>query len=174
VATKLIIREENIAQQIFFIRGEKVMLDFDLAVLYQVETRTLKQAVRRNPDNFPPDFMFQLSRKEWDELITNCDNLGPLKYTPSAPYAFTEQGVGMLSGVLKSRRAVRVNIAIMRTFVRMRKVLETHKELSAQLSKLEKRINKQDRTIVHILNAIRDLMDYKGEPRKRIGFKIGK
>ncbi len=101
----LILKEENIAKYIYFIRGEKVMLDFDLAILYGVETRVLKQQVRRNIDRFPDDFMFQLTKIEWDELITNCDKLiGKYKYSPSLPYAFTEQGVAMLSSILRSKR----------------------------------------------------------------------
>lgn len=170
----LFLKEENIAQQIFFIRGEKVMLDFDLAALYQVETRALKQAVKRNLDHFPSDFMFRLSKKEWSEVITNCDNLGSHKFSPATPFAFTEQGVSMLSGVLKSKRATEVNIAIMRTFVRMRKVFEAHKELAAQLKKLEGRLNKHDEAIQTILETIHQLMQPPNPPRKRIGFKIGK
>jgi hypothetical protein len=110
------------------VRGEKVMLDFDLAKLYDVETRVLKQSVRRNSFRFPEDFLFQLTKKEWLEVITNCDNLPEnLKYSPQPPYAFTEQGVAMLSSVLKSEKAVLVNIAIMRTFVEIRKMLSFQK-----------------------------------------------
>ena len=109
---------QNIQSKIYEIRGQKVMLDFDLATMYEVETRSLKQAVRRNTDRFPDDFMFQLTKEEWQELITNCDNLPETaKFSPSTPYAFTEQGVAMLSSVLTSKKALQVNISIMRVFV---------------------------------------------------------
>ncbi len=174
MTAKLKLKEENIVQQIFFIRGEKVILDFDLALLYQVETRALKQSVKRNLDHFPIDFMFQLTKKEWHELITNCDNLGSFRYSPATPYAFTEQGVSMLSGILKSKRAIEVNIAIMRTFVRMRKMLETHQELATQLKKLEGCLDKHDKAINTIFETIRQLMQPTNPPRKKIGLKIGK
>lgn len=108
-----VLKEGDLASFIFLIRGEKVMLDFHLAILYNVETRALKQQVNRNIDRFPEDFMFHLSKLEWNELITNCDILGNFKYSPASPYAFTEQGIAMLSGILKSKQAVEVNIAIM-------------------------------------------------------------
>ena len=113
------------------------MLDFDLAELYQVETRTLKQAVKRNLDQFPADFMFQLSKPEWQEVITNCDNLSEnAKYLPVTPSAFTEQGVAMLSGVLKSKQAKQVNIAIMRAFVFLRQYALSHEDLTMALKQL--------------------------------------
>ncbi len=92
------------------------MLDFHLAMLYNVETRVLKQQVKRNIERFPDDFMFQLTVIEWKELITNCDNLGAMKFSPSFPYAFTEQGIAMLSGILRSSKAIKINISIMRAF----------------------------------------------------------
>ena len=118
-----VIPVEKITGKIYFIRKEKIILDSDLAELYGVETRVLKQAVKRNLDRFPEDFMFKLTESEWSELITICDNLGNRKFSPTTPFAFTEQGVAMLSSVLNSKRAIQVNIAIMRAFVQLRKFL---------------------------------------------------
>jgi hypothetical protein len=115
------------------------MLDFDLATLYSAETRTLKQAVKRNIKRFPEDFMFVLSASEWKEVITNCDNLGAIKFSPSRPFAFTEQGVAMLSSILNSERAISVNIQIIRVFTRMRTMIESHKDILKKLEMLEKK-----------------------------------
>ena len=173
----LIIKEENIAQQIYFIRGEKVMLDFDLAALYCVPTKRLKEAVRRNIKSFPDDFMFELTPNEMvnlrSQIAASSLNAGKKEWggTRYAPMAFTEQGVAMLSGVLKSKRALDVNISIMRTFVRMRKLIDTNKELAIQLKKLESRLDKNDEAIDAIFEAIRQLMQPPDPPRKKIGFK---
>ena len=171
MARGIILNEENIAQRIYFIRGEKVMLDFDLALLYGVETRALKQAVKRNLDSFPPDFMLVLTGKEINYMVSQ--NVIPSKgrFGGALPYAFTEQGVAMLSSVLKSKRAREVNIAIMRTFVRMRKLLEVRKELISQLKKLESRLDKHDAAINTIFEAIRQLMQPPNPQRKITGFK---
>jgi hypothetical protein len=99
-----LINTKDIISQIYYIRGVKVMLDFHLAVLYEVETRVLKQQVKRNINRFPEDFMFQLTEIEWKELVTNCDNLGSIKFSPATPFAFSEQGVAMLSGILRSKK----------------------------------------------------------------------
>jgi len=157
----------KIVQRIFFIRLQKVMFDFDLAEMYGVETRVLKQAVRRNKDSFPNDFMFQLTKKEVLEVITNCDNLLQLKYAPALPMVFTEQGVSMLSGVLKSKRAVKVHITIMRAFVQMRQLLEGNKELAKKITQLEKKYDGQFKLV---FDAIKTLIHQKQEPRERIGF----
>src|ERR1019366_7934584 len=173
MTSELILKEENIAQQIFLIRGEKVMLDFDLAQMYQVETKALKQAVKRNLESFPSDFMFELTVAEFkilrSQIVTS--SWGGSRYLPMA---FTEQGVSMLSCVLKSKRARQVNIAIMRAFVKMRKFFETHRDLETQLKKLESRMDKHDEAIKTIFEAIRLLMQPPNSPRKKIGFKIGK
>ena len=166
-----LIRSKNILSQIFYIRGVKVMLDFHLADLYEVETRVLKQQVKRNIDRFPGDFMFQLSETEWKELITNCDNLGSVKFSPATPFAFTEQGVAMLSGVLRSEKAIKVNIAIMRAFVRMRELIGQNKELKKKLDKMESKYDQQFRVV---FDAIRQLIDKKNEPRNPVGFKTSK
>lgn len=157
----------RIVQRIFFIRMHKVIFDFDLAEMYGVETRVLKQAVRRNIDRFPKDFMFQLTKKEFSEVITNCDNLIQLKYAPALPMVFTEQGVSMLSSVLKSKQAIKVNIAIMRAFVQMRQLLEGNKDLAKKIIELEKKYDGQFKTI---FAAIRSLLHNKQRPRERIGF----
>ena len=170
------IRENDISDLIYFIRGEKVMLDFDLAALYSVETRVLKQAVRRNIKRFPDDFMFILSVSEWKELITNCDNLGSRKFSPARSYAFTDQGVAMLSSILKSERAILVNIQIMRVFTRLRTMLESHREIIRKLELLEKKDLELDDKVTLIFEYLKQLEQSKQEEvdfknRKRIGFK---
>ncbi len=165
----MLIKQENIPSLIFMLRGEKVMFDFHLAMLYNVETRSLKQAVRRNADRFPEDFMFTLTDKEIDFLrsqnvISNVGS-GGLRY---APMAFTEQGVAMLASVLKSGKAVQVNIAIMRSFVLMRRMLEENKELKKKIEQLE---SKYDKQFAVVFEAIKQLMHQEGKPRNQIGFK---
>ena len=167
--------------KIYQIRGFKVMLDFDLASLYDVETRALKQSVRRNIYRFPKDFMFQLSKFEWKQLITNCDNLPQsAKFSPQTPFAFTEQGVAMLSSVLKSMKAIEMNIAIMRAFVEMRNMLSFQSEFSIQISEIKKelelRLGEQDAQIIEIYQVLEKLLDKKEEEkswkeRPKIGFK---
>jgi len=172
----LIPKEDSISSLIYIIRGEKVMLDFDLATLYGVETRTLKQAVRRNIKRFPDDFMFVLNAREWNEVITNCDNLGTVKFSPSRPFAFTEQGVAMLSSVLNSERAISVNIQIIRVFTRMRTMIESHKDILKKLEMLEKKDIELDEKVTLIFEYLKELEQSKQEEtdfkkRKRIGFK---
>lgn len=153
------------------IRGQRVLLDFQLAGLYGVETRALKQAVRRNVVRFPEDFMFELTPDEVDGLVSQNVIPGRGQLGGALPMAFTEQGVAMLSSVLRSARAVEVNIGIMRAFVRFREMLLSHAELSQQLSAMEK---KYDRQFKVVFDAIRQLMDPpKGdEARKEIGFHV--
>ena len=165
---KHIIKSKELLSQIFFIRGKKVILDFHLAALYQVETRTLKQQVKRNSERFPADFMFQLSETEWKELITICDNLGGVKFSPATPFAFTEQGVAMLSGILRSKKAVQINIAIMRAFVQMRELIDETKGLKEKLDELE---GKYDKQFQIIFDALRKLIHQESKPRISIGFK---
>jgi hypothetical protein len=165
-----IIPAEVIEGTILLIRGKKVMIDRDLALLYGVGTKALNQAVKRNPARFPEDFMFQLSDSERDELVTNCDRFRTLKHSSTNPYAFTEQGVAMLSSVLKSERAVLVNIVIMRTFVKLREILSTHKDIAGKLALIEKRMDEQDEKIHSIFEAIRALMSPPQKSKKIIGF----
>jgi phage regulator Rha-like protein len=157
------------ANKIYLIRQQKVMLDRDLAVLYGVETGQLKRAVRRNIDRFPPDFMFELSQEELKNLRCQfgTSSWGGTRYVSMA---FTEQGVAMLSGVLTSKRAIQVNIAIMRAFVRMREILATNKELAHHLDDLEKRLTEHDENFRLVFEAIRQLLTDDEKPREKIGF----
>ena len=174
--SKSLIPAEKITSIIYLIRDEKVLLDADLAELYGVETRVLKQAVRRNEDRFPEDFMFQLNVNEWKSLRSQTVMLKRGKHSKYPPYAFTEQGIAMLSSVLKSKQAVQVNIAIMRAFVQMRKFLQSHDELAAQLKKLEKetteKFAEQGKQIQIIFEAIKQLIIEKQKPKKPIGFAL--
>jgi hypothetical protein len=168
--TKSSVPAERIEQAILLIRGKKVMLDVDLAALYEVETGVLNRAVKRNMDRFPEDFMFQLTLEETERL--RCQNgisktgRGGRRYLP---YVFTEQGVAMLSSVLRSPRAIQVNIEIMRAFVRLREILATHKELARKLAVLEKKYDEQFKVV---FDAIHALMEPAEKPRKKIGFDI--
>ena len=167
--TKLI-PVETIANKILFLRNEKVLLDRDLAELYGVSTKALNQAVKRNARRFPPDFMFRLTKKEKDKLVTNCDRFQPLKHSSVSPRAFTEQGVAMLSSVLNSQRAIDVNIAIMRAFVHMRKMIASHTELAKKLKELEHHIKDHDEKIQAIFEAIQQLITLPEKTNKKIGF----
>jgi hypothetical protein len=167
------ISQDTIEQKIFLIRGQKVMLDKDLAELYGIETKVLKQAVKRNIKRFPADFMFVLIKHEFSNLRSQfvTSSWGGMRYLPMA---FTEQGVAMLSSVLKSDRAIQVNIQIMRVFTRLRQMLATHKELAHKLDALEQKIIQHDGEIATIFEAIRQLMAPPDTSRKKIGFKVDK
>jgi hypothetical protein len=159
---------EKIEQRVFLIRGHRVMLSTDLADLYAVEPRVLIQAVKRNSDRFPADFMFQLTEQEFDHLKSQIviSSWGGLRR--AYPYAFTEQGVAMLSSVLRSKRAIQVNIAIMRAFVRLREMIGSNKALARRLTDLEKKYDGQFRVV---FEAIRELMAEPAPKPRRIGFK---
>ncbi|MCX6150453.1 MAG: ORF6N domain-containing protein [Ignavibacteriales bacterium] len=167
---KQILKQENIVQIIYLIRAEKVILDFDLALLYGVENRVLKQSVRRNLSRFPSDFLFQLNKIEWNELITNCDNLKKYKFSPATPFAFTEQGVAMLSSILRSSKAIKVNIEIMRAFISLRRLIDTNKEFASKLKEIEHRIFKHDEQIATVFEILKELMTPPEPERNRIGF----
>lgn len=168
---KTLALNEVVEQKIFLIRGQKVMLDQDLGKLYGIATKVLNQAVKRNIERFPADFMFRLTKHEVEELVTICDRFVLLKYSSSLPYAFTEQGIAMLSSVLRSKRAILMNIAIMRAFVKLRYILSTHKELKYALEKLEKKVEKHDTEIRDIFQAIRNLMpELENKKRQITGF----
>src|SRR6266480_1133573 len=184
---KEIVPADQIASRIRNFRGEKVLLDFDLAALYGVETRVLNQAVKRNADRFPSDFMFQLSVEETEMISQRVTSsagqtvsdssqivMSPGKHRGKRyrPYAFTEQGVAMLSSALNSERAIKVNIAIMRAFVKLRQILDTNRELARKFSELEKRVGKHDDEIAAILEAIRQLMAPPEKPQREIGFHV--
>jgi len=169
--SKLTVSIANIENRIFLLRKQKVMLSTDLAVLYAVAPKVLMQAVKRNAERFPADFMFPLSLQEFTDLKSQFVTSKRGGIRRALPYAFTEQGVAMLSGVLNSPRAVQVNIAIMRAFVRLREMLLASKELAQKLAQLERKIEKHDEEIVLIFDAIRELMAPPVKPRRRIGFE---
>jgi phage regulator Rha-like protein len=160
---------ESIVSKIYFIRSEKVILDLDLAELYGVETKQLKRAVRRNIDRFPSDFMFELTKEEYNSLRYQIGTLKRGEHSKYLPMAFTEQGVAMLSSVLKSKSAIKVNIAIMRAFVELRKMISSHADLKRKLVALEKKYDQQFKIV---FEAIRALMSPPEKPRKRIGFEV--
>ena len=163
---------ERIEMSILIIRGQKVMIDADLASLYGVTTKALNQAVSRNEKRFPADFMLRLTRRKKDELVTNCDRLQRLKHSSALPRAFTEQGVAMLSSILNSDRAVEVNREIMRAFLRLRRILSTHTELAKKLSELEKKLKDHEEKISMIFDAIRQLMAPPEKSKIKIGFTV--
>jgi hypothetical protein len=166
-----------IQNRIYEIHGQKVMLDFDLAILYGTETRILKQAVKRNIDKFPKDFMFQLNKSEWLELITICDNLPEgVKFSPALPYAFTEHGVTMLASVLKSKKAVQMNIAIVRAFIALKQFALNYNELAIQIKELKETTGNHNTQLEQIYEALKNLLKQKANQinwndRERIGFK---
>ncbi len=175
-----IIPVEVIENKIFLIRGQKVMLSIHLAELYGVEVRSLIQAVKRNIIRFPSDFMFQLTKQEYSNLksqivISKDGSYNKNKWggaRRSTPYAFTEQGVAMLSSILRSKRAVKVNILIMRAFVKLREILSTHKELAQKLKDLELKLETHDEQITSIIAAINKLLEPPPEPKKKMGFEV--
>jgi hypothetical protein len=165
-------RQATVEEAIVVVRGQRIMLDADLAGLYEVETKVLLQAVRRNADRFPQDFMFQLTGPEFEILrsqsVTSTSRHGGRRYRP---YAFTEQGVAMLSSVLRSPRAVLVNIEIMRAFVRLRRLIVDSTELGRRMGELEQRYEDHDEQLRAVFQAIRELMAPPKQTAKRIGFK---
>ena len=169
---KEVLQQVSIEQKIFMIHGHKVMLDEDLAQLYKVPTKRLNEQVKRNAQRFPPDFMFQLTQDENQQIRRLRSQIATSKRggRQYLPYVFTEQGVAMLSSVLNSERAVQMNIAIMRAFVKIREILSTHKELAHKLGELERKIEKHDAQIHAIFEVIRELMAPPVKPKGKIGF----
>ncbi len=164
------IPDELVISKIYLIRGQKVMLDRDLAELYGVETKQLKRQVKRNQDRFPEDFMFELSQEELNNLRSQIgtSSWGGTRYTP---FAFSEQGVSMLSGVLNSETAIRVHIQIIRVFAKMRELLLTHKDILLQLEKIEKKLSGYDEDIQLIFQYLKQLLNPPQPPRNRVGFR---
>ncbi|MBI4682781.1 MAG: ORF6N domain-containing protein [Nitrospirae bacterium] len=162
-----VVRQEVIERIIYMVRGHKIMLDSDLAELYGVEVKQLKRQVRRNVERFPADFMFQISKEEYESLRRQFGTLKRGEHSKYLPYAFTEQGVAMLSSVLKSKRAIQVNIAIMRSFVKIREMLSAHKDLARKLEDMEKKYDSQFRVV---FDAIRQLMAPTEKAKRKIGF----
>ncbi len=170
---KSIIPSEKILTIIYLIRDRKVMVDRDLAELYKVVTRRLNEQVKRNADRFPDDFMFQLTREEFDNLKSQIaiSSLGGVR---KLPYAFMEHGVAMLSSVLNSDKAIQVNIQIVKVFISLRKTIITTKEIQKELQSLKRKINKHDEEIDVLFEAIERLLNPKVKPSKEIGFKVEK
>lgn len=165
------VEKEVIINKIFIIRGKKVMIDRDLAELYGVETKVLNQAIKRNFQRFPIDFMFRLNNKEKNKVVTICDHLDSLKYSYSLPLAFTEHGILMLSSVLNSERAIQINIQIMRSFIKLREMLATNGKLKIKIEEMEK---KYDKEFSIVFEAIKQLIgeDEEKKEKKQIGYKI--
>jgi len=172
MTTELQVKLETVSGLIHFIRGKQVILDYDLARLYRVEVKSLKRAVRRNKQRFPADFMFELTPDENYILRYQFGTLRHGEHSKYLPYAFTNQGVAMLSGILNSTDAITVNIAIMRAFVQMRRFLETHKELAEKIEELERTVSSHDEDILLIFETIKQLMYKKSQPMEPVGFKI--
>ena len=166
-----IVPSERIAPLILLVRGQRVIIDAELAALYGVATKALNQAVRRNPERFPEDFMFRLTAIETSEVASICDHLKGLKFSRTLPFAFTEHGAIMAANVLNSSRAVAASVYVVRAFVKLRGMLATHAQLARKLDDLEHRLDGQDHKMAELFEAIRGLMAPPPEPRrKRIGF----
>ena len=167
---KSLVPTEDLDRNIFLIRGHKVMLDRHLAGLYGVQTGALNRAVKRNAIRFPPDFMFQLTAQEWESLKCRIGTSSWGGDRRALPRVFMEQGVAMLSSVLRSKRAALVNIAIMRAFVRLREMLATNKELAHKMAEMERKLENHDEHIQSLFQAIRQLMEPPVKPKPQIGF----
>jgi len=166
-----IVLVEQVQNKILFLRGEKVILDSDLAALYGVPTKRLNEQIKRNQERFPPDFMFQLTKAEKDEVVANCDHLQKLKFSPVLPYAFTEHGAIMAASVLNSERAVQTSIYVVRAFVKLRQMLTPYKELMGKLDQLEKKLQNHDKQIIAIVQTIKLLMTPPDDkPKGTFGF----
>jgi hypothetical protein len=172
MSKEISIPDEIITSKIYLVRGHKVMLDKDLAELYKVETKHLKRQVRRNSERFPKDFMFELNQKEFDDLRSQfgTSNWGGTRY---APMAFTEQGVAMLSSVLNSPMAIKVNIQIIRVFTRIREMLTDNLILKLEIEEIKKKLENQSKNIEVVFSYLDELIEKKESPRKQIGYKKG-
>src|SRR6267142_1027449 len=168
---KSLILTERVSLSILNIRNERVILDADLSLLYGVTTKRLNEQVKRNRRRFPEDFMFQLTKTEKDQVVANCDHLKKLKFSRTRPYAFTEHGAIMAANILNSDRAVEASVQVVRAFVRLRHLVSTHKEIAAQLAKLESHLAHHDEEIEVIFEAIRGLMTPPLKTGKQIGFR---
>jgi len=170
--SRSLVPAESIISRILVIRNQKVILDKDLSVLYNVETRTLKQAVRRNIKRFPKDFMFQLTKAENHSLRSQIVILKRGQHSKYLPFAFTEQCVAMLSSVLNSDRAIEINILIMRAFVKLREIISSHKKVEQKLREMEKKLQNHEEQIVKIIDLINELTSPPPAEKKKIGFVI--
>jgi len=162
---------ERIERSILLIRGQKVLLDTDLAELYGATTKALNQAIKRNTDRFPSDFMFRLTKDEKREVVTNCDHLRNLKFSSVLPAAFTEHGAIMAATVLNTQRAITASLFVVRAFVKVRELVNTHKEFARKLEDLERKLVEHDEKFSVVFAAIRELMEPTTvPPKRRIGF----
>ncbi|MBC8467536.1 MAG: ORF6N domain-containing protein [Candidatus Marinimicrobia bacterium] len=161
---------EMIANRIRYIRNQKVILDFDIAEFYQVETRSLKQAVRRNIDRFPQDFMFVLTNVEMNSLRSQFVTLKRGQHTKYPSMAFTEQGVAMLSSVVKSKKAIDINISIIRAFIRIRELVNSDKVLAIKIKKVEEKLKVQGKSLLQVITIINEILNETKKPKKKIGF----
>ena len=169
--SKALVKVGKIQQRILLIRGQKVIVDADLAECYGVTTKNLNQAVRRNADRFPPDFMFRLTKEEKHEVVTNCDHLRNLKFSPVSPCVFTEHGTIMAASVLNSPKAIEVSVFVVRAFVQLRETIAGHKELVRKIAQLERKLGDHDEKIMVLIETIKQLMDPTPPPKtRRIGF----
>jgi len=167
-----IIPVDRIERAILLIRGQRVMLDADLAKLYEVTTKRLNEQVKRNRNRFPADFMFHLNSEEKTEVVAKCDHLSRLKFSSAFPYAFTEHGAIMLASVLNTPRAMDVSVFVVRAFIKLREMVSTHKELTDKLSEMERKLENHDEAIRSLVSAIRQLMAPPPASRKKIGFQL--
>ena len=169
---KAIIPTERIERRILLIRGQRVVLDSDLANLYGVSTKRLNEQVKRNKKRFPGDFMFQITKSEKSEVVAKCDHLRRLKFSSVRPHAFTEHGTIMAATVLNTQRAIEVSVYVVRVFVKLREMLANHRTMASKLSELERRIGNHDHQIQSLLDAIRQLMEPPpaASKRKKIGY----
>ena len=168
---KHIVRAKRIEQTILEFRGKKIIIDADLSTIYGTSTNRLNQAVRRNKNRFPHDFMFQLNDAEKDEVVTNCDHLNNLKYSPHLPFAFTEHGALMAASVLNTEQAVKVSVFVVRAFVKNREMLVSNKELAIKLKELEQRVGAHDQAIIELIGTVKKLMEpLPSKPKRKIGF----
>ena len=169
--SKSIVPVGKIENRILLIKGEKVIIDADLAEFYGVPTKRLNEQVKRNKDRFPHDFMFQLSPDEKAEVVANCDHLENLKYSRALPYAFTEHGAIMAAGVLNTSRAIEVSVFIVRAFVKIRQMVAGHKDLQRKIAQIERRLTDHDEKIIELVNLIKKLLNPEPPPKKRrIGY----
>jgi len=160
----------SIEKKILFIRGKRVMIDHDLALLYGVTTKRLNEQVKRNLERFPENFMFQLNTIEKNEVVAKCDHLARLRFSAYLPRVFTEHGILMLANVLSSTHAIHMSVQIIEVFIRMREMLMTHRELGTKLKELEQKVGKHDEDIQSIITAIQRLIAVENKPKRRMGF----
>ena len=169
--SKSVVPVGKIENCILLIKGEKVIIDADLAEFYGVPTKRLNEQVKRNKDRFPHDFTFQLSPDEKTEVVANCDHLENLKYSRALPYAFTEHGAIMAAGVLNTSRAIEVSVFIVRAFVKVRQMVAGHKDLQRKIAQIERRLTDHDEQIIELVNLIKQLLNPEPPPKKRrIGY----